>query len=86
MTGCPLYILTVDRLPFDEFDAEKASYIEEWKQLGEELGADKFILKDNEALEKLEPILKDLQVKQDTSKQDAINERNGLNLTNEIKP
>lgn len=49
MTGCPLYILTVDRLPFDEFDAEKTSYIEEWKQLGKELGAEKFILKDNEA-------------------------------------
>ncbi len=38
-------------------------------------------LKDNEALEKLEPILKDLQVKQDTSKQDAINEViNAFNL------
>lgn len=49
MTGCPLYVLTVDRLPFDEFDAEKTSYVEEWKQLAEELGADKFILKDNEA-------------------------------------
>ncbi len=49
MTGCPLYILTVDRLPFDEFDAEKSSYVEEWKQLGVELGADKFIIKDNEA-------------------------------------
>src|SRR5699024_7788534 len=49
MTGCPLYILTVDRLPFDEFDAEKTSYVEEWKQLSEELGAEDFIIKDNEA-------------------------------------
>src|SRR5690625_231597 len=49
MTECPLYILTVDRLPFDEFDAEKTSYVEEWKQLSEELGAEDFIIKDNEA-------------------------------------
>lgn len=48
MTGCPLYVLTVDRLPYDEFDAEKSGYIEQWKELSEELGAEKFILKDNE--------------------------------------
>lgn len=28
MLDCPLYILTVDPLPFDEFDAEKSSYVE----------------------------------------------------------
>src|SRR5699024_9500160 len=49
MTECTLYILRVDRLPFDEFDAEKTSYVEEWKQLSEELGAEDFIIKDNEA-------------------------------------
>lgn len=48
MTGCPLYVLTVDRLPYDEFDAERSGYIDQWKELSEELGADKFILKDNE--------------------------------------
>lgn len=48
MTNCPLYILTVDRLPYDEFDAEKSSYIERWKEISEELGVEKFILKDNE--------------------------------------
>src|SRR5699024_4151366 len=45
----PLYILTVDRLPFDEFDAVESTYVEEWQELGEELGAEKFIIKDNEA-------------------------------------
>ncbi len=49
MTNCPLYVLTVDRLPFDEFDAEKAEYIQGWKELSKELGAEKFIMKDNEA-------------------------------------
>lgn len=48
MTGCPLYVLTVDRLPYDEFDAEKSGHIEHWKELSEELGVEKFILKDNE--------------------------------------
>ncbi|MGM8364911.1 histidine kinase [Virgibacillus sp. W0181] len=49
MLNCPLYVLTVDKRPYDEFDAEKLSYIEQWKELSEELGVDKFILKDNEA-------------------------------------
>lgn len=48
-TGCPLYVLTVDRLPYDEFDADKSSYIEEWSELSKSLGAEKFILRDNEA-------------------------------------
>lgn len=48
MLGCPLYILTVDPLPFDEFDADKAAYIERWKELTEELGAQEFIIRDNE--------------------------------------
>jgi len=48
MLDCPLYILTVDPLPFDEFDAEKSGYIESWRGLVEELGIDEFILLDNE--------------------------------------
>lgn len=45
---CPLYILTVDPLPFDEFDAEKSDYIERWQSLAEELEVDAFIIRDNE--------------------------------------
>lgn len=48
MLNCPLYILTVDPKPFDELDAEKANYIQKWKQLAEQHSADAFILKDNE--------------------------------------
>jgi len=48
MLDCPLYILTVDSLPHDAFDAEKADYIEQWKRLAAELGAEAFILRDNE--------------------------------------
>ena len=33
MLDCPLYILTVDPLPYDAFDAEKSGYIEQWKSL-----------------------------------------------------
>lgn len=45
---CPMYILTVDPLPFDEFDAEKSEYVERWQQLAEELEVEAFIIKDNE--------------------------------------
>lgn len=48
MLDCPLYVLTVDKRPYDEFDAEKLTYIEQWKELCEVLGVDRFILKDNE--------------------------------------
>ncbi|MBS4176327.1 histidine kinase [Lederbergia citrea] len=48
MLDCPLYILTVDPLPYDEFDAEKSGYIESWKELVDELDIDEFILRDNE--------------------------------------
>ncbi|MCM3610061.1 universal stress protein [Planococcus sp. MERTA32b] len=48
MLDCPLYILTVDSLPLDEFDVEKSSYIEHWKDLAEELEADDFVIRDNE--------------------------------------
>jgi len=49
LSNSPFYVLTVDRLSSDEFDAEKASYIEQWQELCDELGAEKFILKDNES-------------------------------------
>ncbi|MFJ7650104.1 histidine kinase [Lysinibacillus sp. NPDC097279] len=48
MLDCPLYILSVDSQPIDAFDAEKSGYIEQWKDLAEELDVEKFILLDNE--------------------------------------
>ncbi|MBS4196539.1 universal stress protein [Lederbergia citri] len=48
MLNCPLYILTVDPLPYDKFDAEKSSYIERWKELAEECEAEDFLMIDNE--------------------------------------
>src|SRR5699024_3470137 len=48
LTNCPFYVLTVDRLAEDEFDEEKASYIDEWRKLERELGAAKFNIKDKE--------------------------------------
>jgi two-component system, OmpR family, sensor histidine kinase KdpD len=48
MLDCPLYILTIDRKPFDELDAEKSFYISSWKQLAEQHNAEEFIILDNE--------------------------------------
>lgn len=48
LLDCPLYILTVDSDPIDAFDADKSGYIEQWTQLCEELGVEKFIIRDNE--------------------------------------
>lgn len=48
MLECPFYVLTVDELPYDEFDADKSGYIDRWEELCEELGAEEFILHDNE--------------------------------------
>ena len=48
LLGCPLYVLTVDSMPFDAFDAEKSGYIESWKSLADELNIEQFIIKDNE--------------------------------------
>lgn len=48
LLDCPLYVLTVDPLPYDEFDAEKSGYVERWKELCDELDVDEFILRDNE--------------------------------------
>lgn len=45
---CPLYILTVDSAPLDDFDAEKSDYIDRWKELAEELDVDAFIIRDDE--------------------------------------
>jgi two-component system, OmpR family, sensor histidine kinase KdpD len=45
---CPIYILTVDPLPFDEFDAEKSDYVERWQTLAKELDIEEFIIRDNE--------------------------------------
>ncbi len=47
LLDCPLYVLTVDKLPYDQFDAEKSGYIDRWRELCEELGVKQFILKDN---------------------------------------
>lgn len=47
MLDCPLYILTVDARPYDEFDAEKSSYIQRWQELADELDAEEFIIRDN---------------------------------------
>lgn len=49
MLDCPLYILTVDSLPFDELDSEKSAYIERWKELADEFGAEEFIIRDSES-------------------------------------
>ena len=49
MLDCPLYILMVDSRPFDEFDTEKSAYVERWKELAEEYGAEDFIIRDNES-------------------------------------
>ncbi|AGA67697.1 universal stress family protein [Desulfitobacterium dichloroeliminans LMG P-21439] len=48
MLDCPLYILTVDPLPFEEFDAERSDYINRWKQLAKEYNAEEYIIRDNE--------------------------------------
>lgn len=48
MLDCPLYILTIDPIPFDDLDAEKSDYITRWKQLAEQHSAEAFLLKDNE--------------------------------------
>ncbi len=48
MLDCPLFILTVDPLPYDAFDAEKSRYIEQWKALADELEIEEFIIRDNE--------------------------------------
>lgn len=48
MLDCPLYILTVDSLPYDQLDAEKLAYMEHWKALCEKYKIEEFIIRDNE--------------------------------------
>lgn len=48
MLDCPLYILNVDSVPENELSADKAAYIDQWKLLAEESGAEEFILRDSE--------------------------------------
>lgn len=48
LLDCPLYVMTVDSKPIDAFDAEKSGYIEQWKQLAEELDVEEFLIMDNE--------------------------------------
>lgn len=46
--GCPLYVLTVDPLPYDKFDEEKSRYVDRWKELADELDVEEFMLVDSE--------------------------------------
>ena len=46
--GCPIYVLTVDPHPYDDFDVERAKYVEHWRELCDQLGVDQFIIRDNE--------------------------------------
>lgn len=48
LLDCPLYILTVDPQPEDEWDLEKIHYITKWKELAEKHRAKEFIIKYNE--------------------------------------
>ncbi|WP_339226349.1 histidine kinase [Oceanobacillus sp. FSL K6-2867] len=45
---CPLYVLTVDPLPYDEFDADKSGYVERWEELCDELDVEEFMIRDDE--------------------------------------
>jgi len=49
MLQAPLYILTIDPKPFDELDAEKVLYIEQWKEFANSHESAQFIIKDNES-------------------------------------
>ncbi|GGH36118.1 universal stress protein [Paenibacillus segetis] len=49
MMKAPLYILTIDPKPFDELDAEKLFYIEQWKEYAHSHATAQFIMKDNES-------------------------------------
>lgn len=48
MLNCPLYILTVDPQPEDEWDIEKIHYVTRWRELAKKHGAKEFIVKYNE--------------------------------------
>ncbi|OXS79415.1 universal stress protein [Domibacillus enclensis] len=48
MLDCPLYILNVESAAQRDLSADKAGYIDLWKALAEECGAEEFILRDHE--------------------------------------
>ncbi|TDL31792.1 histidine kinase [Jeotgalibacillus sp. S-D1] len=48
MLDCPLYVLTVDSNSIENISADKTAYIEQWKEIAEEHGAEDFIIRDNE--------------------------------------
>lgn len=48
MLDCPLYVLTVDRLPMEEFNATKLDNLKLWQQLATELEVEEFIIRDDE--------------------------------------
>lgn len=45
---CPLYVLTIDVLPYEEMDAERTDYLDRWQELAEEYNAVEYILKAEE--------------------------------------
>lgn len=48
MLHCPLYILTVDSQPVDDWDIEKLHYLEAWEKLADNFNATEFIVKHSE--------------------------------------
>lgn len=48
MLDCPLYVLTIDRLPKEQFDQTKLDTITHWQTLADELEIEQFIVRDNE--------------------------------------
>lgn len=48
MLNCPLYILTVDPQPENEWDIEKIRYVNRWRELAQSQGAKDFIIRYDE--------------------------------------
>jgi len=46
--NCPLYVMTVDELPYDQFDEKRSRYVDEWRELSKQFKAKEFILLDKE--------------------------------------
>ncbi|MDD4776379.1 MAG: universal stress protein [Syntrophomonas sp.] len=42
---CPLYVLTIDPLPYEEMDAERTDYLDRWQELAGEYNAVEYIIK-----------------------------------------
>ncbi|WEK55970.1 MAG: histidine kinase [Candidatus Cohnella colombiensis] len=67
MLQCPLYVLTVDSQPEDEWDIEKIHYISTWRKLAEQFGAEQFIVKYKEkrpVVKVINEVVKQLNVTQ----------------------